>query len=145
MVLQKCTALTFILAFGLKHSCRSLDFLSKILVFYCHCHSWKLTQGLLKNIWWFEAYKCWNLDMNCGHWLGILVSWNSNTLHSTSWHKNNKRLMWMLQWISVSLWFAGTLTAKIFVQMTGLRLISLVSVLQLSECIRVFNNVSRLK
>ena len=57
----------------------------------CHIMS---TQILLMNIQRYHANNCWNNVLNCGHWLGSLLSCNSTTVPSTSQDESQVLNMW---------------------------------------------------
>ena len=54
----------------------------------CQKHSLKLSKGLLKNITWYHAYKCWNAVLNSTHRLDSLQSSNSATI--STFHSDNE-------------------------------------------------------
>ena len=53
-------------------------------------HSWKLSQGFLRNIQWFLTPECWNAVLNSGHWLGNTSHlWlHHHPLHLQTWKPN---------------------------------------------------------
>lgn len=51
----------------------------------------RVSQDLLKNIQWFQTYKCWIEDLSRDHHLGSILACNSTTVPSPSRHESVKK------------------------------------------------------